>query len=57
MTGRVALIGVGAMGGAIGPRLVATGRPLRVFDLDAAKGAVLVAGWRDCCGGGPRPRR
>lgn len=37
----IALIGAGAMGGAIGARLVATGTALRVFDLDAAKVAVL----------------
>ncbi len=37
----LALIGAGAMGGAIGARLVATGEALRVFDLDAAKVAVL----------------
>ncbi|MGL4320921.1 MAG: NAD(P)-dependent oxidoreductase [Paracoccaceae bacterium] len=39
----VALIGAGAMGGAIGARLVATGTALTVFDLDAAKVATLVA--------------
>lgn len=39
----VALIGAGAMGGAIGARLVATGTPLTVFDLDAEKVAALVA--------------
>lgn len=39
---RVALIGAGAMGGAIGTRLVATGTHLTVFDLDAAKVAALV---------------
>lgn len=44
MTGHVALIGAGAMGGAIGARLLATGAPLQVFDLDAEKVAVLVAG-------------
>lgn len=42
MTGPVGLIGLGAMGGAIGARLVATGVPLSVFDLDAAKVASLV---------------
>ncbi|MDE3081438.1 MAG: NAD(P)-binding domain-containing protein, partial [Paracoccaceae bacterium] len=41
MTKAVALIGAGAMGGAIGARLVATGTPLRVFDLDPAKVAAL----------------
>ncbi|KND16875.1 6-phosphogluconate dehydrogenase [Pannonibacter phragmitetus] len=43
MTGHVALIGAGAMGGAIGARLVETGTPLKVFDLDTAKVDVLVA--------------
>ena len=43
MTGTVALIGAGAMGGAIGARLVATGTRLAVFDLDPEKGAALVA--------------
>ena len=43
MTETVALIGAGAMGGAIGARLVATGTPLVVFDLDAEKVAALVA--------------
>jgi len=43
MTGTVALIGAGAMGGAIGARPVQTGTPLMVFDLDAEKVAVLVA--------------
>lgn len=37
----VALIGAGAMGGAIGARLVQTGTALRVFDLDPAKVAAL----------------
>ena len=37
-----ALIGAGAMGGAIGARLVATGTPLVVHDLDPAKVASLV---------------
>ena len=39
----LALIGAGAMGGAIGARLCAVGQPLRVFDLDAEKVAALVA--------------
>jgi 2-hydroxy-3-oxopropionate reductase len=39
----VALIGAGAMGGAIGARLLATGTTLVVFDLDRAKVAELVA--------------
>lgn len=43
MTETVALIGAGAMGGAIGARLVQTGTPLVVFDLDAEKVATLVA--------------
>ncbi|MFM2366052.1 MAG: hypothetical protein RIR95_660 [Pseudomonadota bacterium] len=43
MTQTVALIGAGAMGGAIGARLLATGTALVVFDLDAAKVADLVA--------------
>ena len=38
----IALIGAGAMGGAIGARLVATGAKLRVFDLDPVKVAALV---------------
>ena len=42
MTGKIALIGAGAMGGAIGARLVATGARVIVFDLDAAKVAALV---------------
>ena len=42
MTETVALIGAGAMGGAIGARLVQTGTPLVVFDLDAEKVAALV---------------
>ncbi|RWC93377.1 MAG: NAD(P)-dependent oxidoreductase [Mesorhizobium sp.] len=43
MTNKVALIGAGAMGGAIGERLLATGNRLAVFDLDKAKVEVLVA--------------
>lgn len=43
MTDEIALIGAGAMGGAIGARLVATGTRLAVFDLDPAKLAPLVA--------------
>jgi 2-hydroxy-3-oxopropionate reductase len=39
----LALIGAGAMGGAIGARLVATGATLAVFDLDPEKVAALVA--------------
>ena len=42
MTDKIALIGAGAMGGAIGARLVATGTHLAVFDLDPAKVAPLV---------------
>ena len=37
MTNRVALVGAGAMGGAIGTRLVETGNRLAVFDPDAEK--------------------
>jgi 2-hydroxy-3-oxopropionate reductase len=43
MTETIALIGAGAMGGAIGARLVTTGTPLVVFDLDPAKVAALTA--------------
>ncbi|MDX8460983.1 NAD(P)-dependent oxidoreductase [Mesorhizobium humile] len=43
MTRIVALIGAGAMGGAIGERLLATGNALFVFDLDKAKVETLVA--------------
>ena len=43
MTNKVALIGAGAMGGAIGERLLATGNRLAVFDLDKAKVEALVA--------------
>lgn len=42
MTNKVALIGAGAMGGAIGARLVETGNDLTVFDLDKAKVQELV---------------
>ncbi|MBZ9748276.1 NAD(P)-dependent oxidoreductase [Mesorhizobium sp. CO1-1-7] len=42
MTNAVALIGAGAMGGAIGERLLATGNRLFVFDLDKAKVEVLL---------------
>ncbi len=42
MTQKVALIGVGAMGGAFGQRLAQTGNQLMVFDLDAEKVAELV---------------
>lgn len=42
MTRKMALIGAGAMGGAIGTRLVQTGNTLHVFDLDADKVAALV---------------
>ncbi|MBO9653701.1 MAG: NAD(P)-dependent oxidoreductase [Agrobacterium tumefaciens] len=40
---KVALIGAGAMGGAIGTRLVETGNHLTVFDLDAEKVAALTS--------------
>ena len=43
MSENVALIGAGAMGGAIGTRLLETGNSLKVFDLDAEKVAALVA--------------
>jgi len=43
MTNKVALIGAGAMGGAIGERLLATGNRLAVFDLDKVKVQALVA--------------
>lgn len=42
MTHDVALIGAGAMGGAIGARLQQTGTRLAVFDLDPEKVAALV---------------
>lgn len=42
MTSNVALIGAGAMGGAIGTRLAQTGNTLHVFDLDSEKVADLV---------------
>ncbi|TJZ84388.1 NAD(P)-dependent oxidoreductase [Paracoccus hibiscisoli] len=43
MTQTTALIGAGAMGGAIGARLAATGTVLTVFDLDPARLAPLTA--------------
>lgn len=43
MSENVALIGAGAMGGAIGTRLVETGNHLCVFDLDQEKVGELVA--------------
>ena len=43
MSNKVALIGAGAMGGAIGARLAETGNQLTVFDLDKEKVAVLTA--------------
>ncbi len=42
MSEKLALIGAGAMGGAIGARLVETGTALAVFDLDPQKVALLV---------------
>jgi 2-hydroxy-3-oxopropionate reductase len=42
MSLKVALIGAGAMGGAIGARIVQMGHALQVFDLDTAKVAALV---------------
>ncbi|MFK7901745.1 MAG: NAD(P)-dependent oxidoreductase [Nitratireductor sp.] len=41
MTNKVALIGAGAMGGAIGTRLLETGNELHIFDLDKDKVAEL----------------
>lgn len=43
MTQNVALIGAGAMGSAIGTRLLETGNVLTVFDLDPEKRAALTA--------------
>ncbi len=43
MSTAVALIGAGAMGGAIGTRLLDTGHALHVYDLDAARVAEMVA--------------
>jgi len=43
MSLKIALIGAGAMGGAIGTRLAQTGQTLHVFDLDQEKVAELVA--------------
>lgn len=43
MARNIALIGAGAMGGAIGTRLCAQGHRLHVFDLDPDKVAALVA--------------
>ncbi|QFT34504.1 2-hydroxy-3-oxopropionate reductase [Labrenzia sp. THAF82] len=42
MSEKAALIGAGAMGGAIGMRLLETGNSLTVFDLDAEKVSALV---------------
>ena len=42
-TFEIALIGAGAMGGAIGKRLLKTGNKLTVFDLDPEKVAALVS--------------
>lgn len=42
MTQIIALVGAGAMGGAIGTRLLETGNRLTVFDLDSKKVAALV---------------
>ncbi|MEM7695946.1 MAG: NAD(P)-dependent oxidoreductase [Pseudomonadota bacterium] len=39
----IGLVGAGAMGGAIGTRLLETGNTLKVFDLDGEKVAALVA--------------
>ncbi|MEM7299489.1 MAG: NAD(P)-dependent oxidoreductase [Pseudomonadota bacterium] len=43
MSERIGLIGAGAMGGAIGTRLIETGNRLTVYDLDETKIAELVA--------------
>lgn len=43
MSEKIALIGAGAMGGAIGTRLLETGNNLAVFDLDTDRVAELVA--------------
>ena len=50
MARNVALIGAGAMGGAIGTRLCETGHRLAVFDLDADKVAALVARGAEAAG-------
>lgn len=50
MSERIALIGAGVMGGAIGKRLLETGNSLKVFDLDADKVAELVALGADAAG-------
>lgn len=42
MSERIGLVGAGAMGGAIGTRLLETGHTLTVFDLDPEKVAALV---------------
>ncbi|MEM8958530.1 MAG: NAD(P)-dependent oxidoreductase [Pseudomonadota bacterium] len=42
MSEKVGLVGAGAMGGAIGTRLLETGNSLKVFDLDTEKVADLV---------------
>ncbi|WP_299546376.1 NAD(P)-dependent oxidoreductase [uncultured Tateyamaria sp.] len=43
MSEKIALVGAGAMGGAIGTRLLETGNTLHVFDLDTARVDDLVA--------------
>ena len=43
MSEKIALIGAGAMGGAIGTRLLETGNILHVFDMDADRVAELVS--------------
>jgi 2-hydroxy-3-oxopropionate reductase len=50
MSENVALIGAGAMGGAIGTRLLETGNTLYVFDLNADAVAALVAKGAVACG-------
>lgn len=49
MSNKVALIGAGVMGGAIGLRLVETGNELHVFDLDPVKVSALVAAGAKAC--------
>lgn len=49
MTERIALVGAGIMGQAIGKRLIECGHTLTVFDIDAAKVSALVSrGARPC---------
>ncbi len=50
MANKIALIGAGAMGGAIGTRFLDTGNSLYVFDLDSDKVAQLVSKGGVACG-------